>query len=53
MESLDEGKSWTYVETIADQSDAPRNFNESALVEVEEGHLLCVMRTDVDGPKVS
>jgi len=50
MESLDEGKSWTYVATIADQYDAPRHFNESALVEVEAGHLLCVMRTDLDGP---
>ena len=50
LESLDEGRTWSYVATIADQSDAPRHFNESALVETDNGWLLCVMRTDLDGP---
>jgi len=40
LESLDEGRTWSYVATIADQSDAPRHFNESALVETDNGWLV-------------
>ena len=49
MRSTDEGRSWEYVSTIADPQDDGRHFNESALVEVSDGELLCVMRTDLDG----
>ena len=50
FKSTDDGSSWRYVSTIADPNDIPRNFNESYLLVLPESRLLCVMRTDLDGP---
>ncbi len=46
MQSVDEGRSWTWLTTIADATTAPLHFNESALLEVGENELICVMRSD-------
>ena len=50
VRSMDEGASWHYLSTVADPCANPRNFNESTLREVAPGELICVMRTDRDGP---
>lgn len=50
MASTDDGASWSYLATIADPTVEPRDFNESALLEVADNDILCVMRTDRDGP---
>jgi len=48
MQSTDGARSWSYLSTVTDQSTAPLDFNESALLEVSDGELICVMRSDGD-----
>ena len=50
LRSTDEAASWTYLSTVADPLQNPRDFDESALLEVVPGELICIMRTDRDGP---
>ena len=45
LKSSDRGATWSYVTTVADPITETRNFDESALLRLSDGNLLCMMRT--------
>jgi hypothetical protein len=47
MRSLDRGKTWAYLATVAEDSNGSRDFDEPAMASLGDGRLLCMLRSHV------
>ena len=51
LRSIDQGKSWTYHATIAEDQSGSRDYDEPALAALPNGRLVCALRSHVSPRK--